>query len=390
MTTLLLKLFIKDYKNTSDPKVRDKYGTLGSFFGILCNLLLFAVKITLGILSGAVSIIADALNNLTDIGSSVVTLLGFKLAKKPADPDHPFGHGRIEYISAFVVAVIILLVGFELLKSSFEKIFNPTDLKISIWITVGLIISIIAKFLMALFLKKLARSIDSPSLKASSSDCFNDSVATFFVLASVLVFRFLGVNIDPYVGLLVALFIIYSGINTAKETISPLLGEPPSAQLISDIKKAIFKYDDFTGMHDLIVHNYGVGRTFASVHVEVPENIDIVYCHELIDACELEIKNSLGIEIVIHMDPIAIHNEAIMKLSQEISEKIREIDSRLTIHDFRIVEGENQTNLIFDTVLPPDFKMSAKEIKKLINNKAKEIDPKFVCVVELDIDYSGK
>ena len=363
---------------------------MGSYFGIVCNLLLFIIKLSLGVFSGSVSIIADAFNNLSDIGSSVVTLLGFKLSKKPADPDHPFGHGRIEYISAFIVAVFILLVGLELLKSSAEKIFNPTSLNISIWVMIGLGASIIIKLFMGAFLKKLATAIDSGSLKASSRDCFNDSIATSFVLASTLVCRFTSLNIDPYMGLMVAVFILYSGVMTAKETISPLLGEPPSAELINNIKSYIFKYEAFSGMHDLIVHNYGVGRTFASVHVEVPETIDIVFCHELIDACEIEIKKSLGVEIVIHMDPIAIHNEKIMQLSRDIGEKVKEIDKRLTIHDFRMVEGENQTNLIFDTVLPADFKMKGKELKKLINEKAKELDPKYVCVIELDLDFAGK
>ncbi len=390
MTTLLLKIFVKNYKNVNDKKVREAYGSLGGFFGIVCNFLLFIIKIALGLISGSVSIIADAFNNLSDIGSSVVTLLGFKLAKKPADPDHPFGHGRSEYISAFIVAVLILLVGFELLKSSVEKIFSPEPLSISVWIVAGLIVSILIKLYMGFFLRKLSKAINSGALKASSMDCFNDTFSTSFVLISVILCHYTSINIDPYAGILVAIFILRSGIMAAKETISPLLGEPPSAELIESIKEKISEYDDFTGMHDLIVHNYGVGRTFASVHIEVPETIDIVACHEIIDACELRIKRELGIEMVIHMDPIAVHNEKIMSLSAAVKDKIKEIDERLTIHDFRMVEGENQTNLIFDTVLPPGFNIPNKELKKTINQKVKEINEKYVCVIEFDIDMTGK
>jgi len=390
LSSFLLKLFVKDCKNTKDLKVRESYGTLGSVFCVVCNIILFIIKFTLGTLSGAVSILADAFNNLADIGTSVVTLLGFKLSRKPADPDHPFGHGRMEYISAFIVAVLIILVGAELLQTSIGKIFSPQELTLSIWVIIGLVASIIIKLYMGFFSKKLGKAIDSGALKASAQDSLNDCISTSCILITMLICHFTNLNIDPYMGILVAIFILKAGIDTVKDTVSPLLGEPPSKELIDTIKKIIFKNEEFKGIHDLIVHNYGPGRIFASVHVEVPETINIVYCHELIDACELEIKNTLGIEFVIHMDPLQVDDNEVMKLREQVQTKVKEIDERLTIHDFRVCEGENRTNLVFDTVIPTDFKMSGKELKEKISEKVREIDKKYWCVIEIDIDFTGQ
>lgn len=386
MTNLLIKLFIKNYKDTESRKVRENYGTLGGITGIICNLILFIIKFLLGFISGAVSIIADAFNNLSDIGSSVITLIGFKLAKKPADPDHPFGHGRIEYMSAFIVAILIILVGFELLKSSVNKIFNPQDISVSIITIVGLIISIAIKFWMNLFNRKLAKIIDSSSLKATAQDSLNDCIATSCVLVAIIICKFASINIDPYIGVGVALFILWSGYNTAKETMSPLLGEPPKKELINNINNIILAHEEFCGIHDLIVHNYGPGRCFASVHVEVPEDINILYCHEIIDDCENELMKKLGIEVVIHMDPIATNNEKVMNTSMAVLEKVRLIDKRMTIHDFRMVEGENRTNLIFDVVIPADFKMPHKELKKMIRENISKIDETYKCIIKIDFD----
>lgn len=389
MTELLIKLFIKDGKNTADPIVRDRYGSLGSFTGIACNFILFIIKFSLGLVSASVSIMADAFNNLTDIGSSVITLIGFKLAKKPADPDHPFGHGRIEYMSAFLVAMLIMLVGFELLKTSFAKIFEPTALTLEFITIIGLIVSIFIKFWMFLFNRKLSKKINSLSLKATAQDSLNDCISTFAVLISVVVCKFTSMNLDPYVGIAVALFILWSGFNTARETFGPLLGEPPSAELIKSIEQLILKNENFYGIHDLIVHNYGPGRCFASVHVEVPEDININLCHEQIDACEVELKKSLGIEVVIHMDPISTNDGVTSELRQKVAEKVCEVDKSFTIHDFRMVVGEKRTNLVFDVVIPHKYDKKPSEIREAIDKLVKEIDSSYYCVINIDYDYTG-
>lgn len=368
--------------------VRRKYINLGSIVGILCNMVLFLIKLTIGLLAGSVSILADAFNNLTDIGSSVVTMIGFRLSIKPADKEHPFGHGRFEYMSAMLVAIIILFVGFELLKSSVDKIFNPTELKVESFTIVLLFISVIIKLWMFLFNKKLGKSINSMSLIATAQDSVNDSVATFAVLISILTFSLFNLNIDPYIGVLVALFILYSGIRTIKETLDPLLGMPPEKETIEEITKMVLSNENFVGIHDLIVHNYGPGRSFASLHVEVPSEADIVACHEDVDACEKKIHNLLGIETVIHMDPIAINDENTNKTKQLVIEAINNYNSTFSIHDFRMVNGEEQINLIFDVVVSTDTKLKESEIKAEIQEVLKKIDPRYVTVITIDKDYT--
>lgn len=389
MTNLLLKLFIKNNQETADPGIRRKYVNLGSIVGILCNVVLFAIKFTIGLLAGSMSILADAFNNLTDIGSSVVTMIGFRLSEKPADKEHPFGHGRFEYMSAMLVAIIILLVGFELFKSSAEKIFSPTDLKISIYTIILLVISVIIKLWMFFFNRKLGKKINSTGLIATAQDSVNDSIATFAVLISVVIFNVFGVNIDPYVGVLVAAFILYSGLKTIKETLDPLLGMPPEKETIDSILKIVLANDNFVGIHDLIVHNYGPGRSFASLHVEVPADADIVACHEDIDACEKELHNTLGIEVVIHMDPIAVNDENTQKTKEKVSKALSLYDKRLSIHDFRMVDGEEQINLIFDVVVPSEISIKDSAFKEKINKICKEIDPRYVAVITIDRDYTS-
>ena len=389
MTKLLIRLFIKDRENVESPTVRDAYGTLGSFTGIGCNLLLFIIKCSLGLISGSISIMADAFNNLSDIGSSVITLIGFKMAKKPADPDHPFGHGRIEYMSAFIVSMLILLVGIELFKSSFAKILEPTELTLTYITIIGLIASILIKFWMFLFNRKLAKKINSLSLKATAQDSLNDCVSTLAVLISLIICKVYGVNLDAYVGIAVALFILWSGISAARDTLSPLLGEPPAPELIKAIESEILKNEDFYGIHDLIVHNYGPGRCFASVHVEVPEDININLCHEQIDACEVEIKEKLGLELVIHMDPISVNDSFTAELRSKVAEKVKELDNIFSIHDFRIVPGEKRTNLVFDVVVPHNYTKKPAELKEEIGELIKEIDNKYRCVINIDYDYTG-
>ena len=387
MTKILLKLFIKDYNDTANPRVRRKYVNLGSAVGVLCNIILFLIKLTIGLLAGSVSIMADAFNNLTDIGSSVVTLIGFRMSEKPADKEHPFGHGRFEYMSAMFVAIIILLVGFELFKSSINKIINPTELNIEIYTIVLLLISVIIKLWMFLFNKKLGKSINSTSLVATAQDSLNDSIATSAVLISIVICSIFGINIDPYIGLLVAAFICYSGIITIKETLDPLLGMPPEKETIDSIVSIVLKNESFVGIHDLIVHNYGPGRSFASLHVEVPADADIVACHEVIDACEKELHNTLGIEVVIHMDPIATNDENTKKIKESIKKAVLEYDSLLSIHDFRMVDGAEKINLIFDVVVPNEVKKQDSDIKEEINKICKKLDSRYRAVITIDRDY---
>lgn len=387
MTKILLKLFIKDYNDTANPRVRRKYVNLGSAVGVLCNIILFLIKLTIGLLAGSVSIMADAFNNLTDIGSSVVTLIGFRMSEKPADKEHPFGHGRFEYMSAMFVAIIILLVGFELFKSSINKIINPTELNIEIYTIILLLISVIIKLWMFLFNKKLGKSINSTSLVATAQDSINDSIATSAVLISIVICSIFGINIDPYIGLLVAAFICYSGIITIKETLDPLLGMPPEKETIDSIVSIVKKNESFVGIHDLIVHNYGPGRSFASLHVEVPADADIVACHEVIDACEKELHNTLGIEVVIHMDPIATNDENTKKIKESIKKAVLEYDSLLSIHDFRMVDGAEKINLIFDVVVPNEVKKQDSDIKEEINKICKKLDSRYRAVITIDRDY---
>lgn len=389
MTELLLKIFIKNRKETSSGTVREKYGALASGVGIACNLLLFVLKLVLGILSGAVAVLADAFNNLSDIGSSVVTMLGFRIAKKPADKGHPFGHGRMEYMSAFMVAILIILVGIELLKSSAEKLFSPSPLQVSPFLFIGLVGSVLVKLWLGLFQRRLGISIGSSALIATARDSANDCISTCAVLASVIVFKATGFNPDPYVGILVALFILWSGYCTARDTLSPLLGEPPPKELVEGIENTILEHKDFCGIHDLIVHNYGPGRRFASVHVEVPQEMDMLYCHEQIDDCERELHEKLGIETVIHMDPIAVNDPVCNTLRERVADDIKSINRELNIHDFRVVHGTGHTNLIFDIVVPQGFKISDSELKAKVNELVKRIDKTYFCVINVDRNYIG-
>ena len=394
MTALLTKLFIKNPNDIKNNATRAQYGSLSGVVGILCNLLLCAFKIAVGSLTHSISIVADGLNNLSDMGSSVITILGFKLANKPADKDHPFGHGRIEYMSAFIVAILILLVGFELMKTSVTAITNSTPMPTySIASIIVLAVSVIFKFWLFLFNRKIGKKIDSETLLATSQDSLNDSVATAVILLSVGVSKLvtLPFNLDAVMGIAVALFILWAGINAAKETLNRLLGEPPSPELITDIETAILSHDEFVGIHDLMIHNYGPGRLFASVHVEVPQDIDIVHCHEQIDLCEKEIFDNLGVMLVIHMDPMDVNNEEVNFTRQQLSDGIKVINDELTLHDFRMTPmADTQTNLVFDVVIPQNFNLSEKELKEKISQIAKLINPTFCCVITVERDFTGR
>ncbi len=391
MTEILVKLFIKDSERISDNRVRQKYGTLTGVVGILCNLLLFIIKLTIGILSASISIIADAFNNLGDMGSSLITMLGFRLASKPADPDHPYGHGRFEYISAFIVSGLILIMGFELLKSSVEKIFNPEPMSLGTVSVIVLTISVLIKLWMCFFNRRLGKKIHSSALCATAQDSLNDTLTTSAVLVSVIIMMTTEINIDAYVGVAMSLFILWSGFKTAKETLDPLLGEPIDEETAKLLENEIMAFDGFLGIHDLLAHNYGPGRCFASVHVEVPANIDIVKCHEQIDICEKLVFERTGIMLTVHMDPVETDNEILNSAKETISTKIKTIHPDLSIHDFRMTpKSDERTNLIFDVVLPNCLIKEKQDIRQQIEDIARSIDPTYCCVITFDFDYTGK
>lgn len=394
MTKLLVRLFVKNSNNTSDVKVRENYGTLSGVVGIFFNLLLCSLKITVGAILGSISVMADGLNNLTDMGSSVVTMVGFKMAAKPADEDHPFGHGRIEYLSAFIVAMLILLVGAELFISSLKALINgqaaPQYTVVSFVI---LFFSIAIKLYLYMFNRKLAKAINSDVLFATAQDCVNDSIATAVILIAAVISKLfsLSINLDAIMGVGVSLFILYSGIMAAKDTVDKLLGQPPSDELINNIQDTIFCFSDFRGIHDLIVHNYGPGRCLASVHVEVSQNVNVVRCHEQIDLCEKLVLEKLGVELTIHCDPVDTDSKDVVETRNALSQAVKELHEDASIHDFRMTPfGEERTNLIFDAVLPKSLRLSEGEYKEKISTLAKQINPTFVCVITVDRDYTGK
>ena len=394
MTSILTRLFIKNPDDIKDNATREQYGSLSGVVGIICNLLLCVFKITVGALTHSISIVADGFNNLSDMGSSVITILGFKLANKPADKDHPFGHGRIEYMSAFIVAILILLVGFELMKTSVGALIDGTPMPTySLVSIIVLAVSVVFKLWLFFFNRKLGKKIEAETLLATAQDSLNDSIATAVILLSVAVSKLVPIsfNLDAVMGIAVALFILFAGINAAKETLNRILGEPPTADLITDIEKAILSRDDFVGIHDLMVHNYGPGRLFASVHVEVPQDIDIIHCHEQIDLCEKEIYENLGVALVIHMDPMDVNNEEVNCVRQQLSDGIKVINADLTLHDFRMTPmADTQTNLVFDVVVPQNFTLSEKELKEKVSQIAKLINPTFCCVITVERDFTGR
>ena len=392
MTKLLIKLFIKG--DIKDDCNREKCGTLGSFVGIFSNLLLFLIKLLAGIISGSVAIIADAFNNLSDMGSSVVTLLGFKIASKPADPEHPFGHGRMEYLSAATVSVLIIIVGIELISSSGEKIASPVLPDVKLLSIAILIVSILIKFWMSIFNRKLGKAIGSSALLATATDSLNDCISTGAVLAvSVISLIFRDVEmvkyLDPAVGILVALFIVYAGIKSLKETLDPLIGLAPEPKVVRDIQNIVLSNEGFLGIHDMIVHNYGPGRSFVSLHVEVPCDVDILECHEKIDKCERDIFEQTHIEAVIHMDPIVTDDEDVNFAKENMLIKLKGLDERLSMHDFRMVKGVNQNNLIFDICVPSGFNLSHSQLKQAVSALAKDINKTYVCVITIDEDFIG-
>ncbi|MDD6880721.1 MAG: cation diffusion facilitator family transporter [Firmicutes bacterium] len=389
MGDFLFKRFIKDYENTKDPKVRDDYGKFAGIVGIISNAVLCTMKILIGLISGSISIVADGINNLADGASSIITLLGFKLASLPEDEEHPYGHARIEYIAGMAVSVMILIVGFELGKSSLEKIITPEPLEFSWTVVIVLLIAIAIKVWQAMFNISTGKKINSLALIATGTDSRNDVIATIVVLLGILIGHFFDVMVDGYFGLAVAAFILWSGIGLIKETISPLLGEAPDEELVSQIEAMAMAYDGAIGIHDLIVHNYGPGKVFASMHIEVDSSVDVMESHDLIDTIEKNLSESLNILLTVHMDPVDINNPYREPLTHILKDVLSGIPGTLGFHDLRIVPGTTHTNVIFDVVLSHECELSQKEISDILKQKVSEFNSSFLCVIEYDMNYAG-
>ena len=381
MTELLLRLFVKDYQNTASGKVRSAIGSMAGFVGIGCNVLLFALKLLAGTLAGSVSITADALNNLSDASGSIVTLIGFKMAGKPADEHHPYGHARAEYLSALGVAVLILFIGFELAKSSVEKIFRPVPVEFSPLIAAILLTSIGVKLWMALFNHKLSRHIDSSALAATSADSRNDCIATAAVLVASLAEIWLGIPLDGWMGLGVAAFILFSGWGLARDTVSMLLGQGADPGLREKIVDYIAAQPTVLGYHDLMVHDYGPGRQYASLHVEMDHREDSMECHELIDDMERECLRSHNVHLVIHYDPVVTEDPELHRLKARCAQLLLQQDPRLSLHDFRLIPGRRHMNLIFDVALPTDLRQERKDIPKEMEEALRREDYKIYHVI---------
>ncbi len=384
MTTFLSRLFIKNYQDVSNPKVRQGYGILCGALGILFNLLLFAGKALAGFLSHSISITADAFNNLSDAASSIITLIGFKMAGQKPDSDHPFGHGRIEYISGLFVSVLILVMAVELLRSSVEKIFSPEEPSFSPLVLVILACSILTKCYMAYYNRKIGKKIKSEAMLATATDSLSDTLATTAVLAAALISHFTGYIIDGYCGVLVALFICYAGFQAAKDTISPLLGQAPDPEFVRQVNEIVTSHDGIIGIHDLIVHNYGPGRVLISLHAEVPADGNILELHDMIDLIEHTLQSSLHCNAVIHMDPVLVGDAETERLKAMTAGILKEIDQVITMHDFRIVQGPTHTNLIFDVAVPFHFPLTDSQLKAVIDARVKEVDPRYFTVIDVD------
>lgn len=384
MLTLLSKIFIKNREETNIPAVRQAYGMLSGAVGIFLNLCLFAGKFAAGLLSNSIAITADAFNNLSDAGSSIITLIGFKMAGQKPDPDHPFGHGRIEYISGLLVSIIILLMGLELLKSSFSKILHPDELSFSPVILVILIVSILVKCYMYFYNHRLGKRFASSAMLATATDSLSDTLSTAVVLLATLVSHFSGFSIDGWCGILVGLFICYSGISAARDTISPLLGQAPTPEFVQQVTDIVLAHPEIIGTHDLIVHNYGPGRVLLSLHAEVPADGNILTLHDVIDTIEHELRDTLSCHAVIHMDPVQVGDAETDRLKELVGACLETIDPALSMHDFRIVTGPTHTNLIFDVVTPYRFKLSDNELTALIQKKVQEKNPTYFTVIDVD------
>ena len=391
MTEFLIKHFIKDYKEVEKVSVRTAYGVLASIVGIFCNVFLFAVKFVVGFILNSVSVTADAFNNLSDAGSSIISFVGVKMAEKPADRDHPFGHGRIEYIAALVVSFLVLEVGFTFLKDSIGKIRTPEALNFQTVSVAILIVSIAVKLWLGLFNRKLGERINSKVMMAVFTDSMGDVITTGATILSLIFFRLTGINIDGIVGVGVALVVMWAGVGIARDTLEPLIGEAIDPEVYKEIKSFVESYDGIEGTHDLLVHNYGPGRRMASIHAEVPNDMDIEQSHEIIDRIEREAAKKLGIFLVIHMDPVEMKDQRVLQVRDRAVQILKELDPACSIHDFRMVHGENQINLIFDMVIPIEYdEEMRKELPQKLADRLKESDPRYECVITVEYDYKKK
>lgn len=392
MKKLLVKLFIKNYQDTSNPIIRAKYGSLAGIVGICVNILLFIVKVIAGIVSGSISIITDGINNLTDASSSIITLVGFKMSTKPADEDHPFGHQRIEYLTGVIISFIILFIGIFLGIESVKKLIDPSMPTPNIFVYIILGVSILGKLWLAIFNRKMSKDIDSSTLKATSQDSLNDSISTTVVLIVNIICHIFAttpflVYLDGLTGIALSIMILVSGIKTLKETMDPLIGSNPTKEDVEKISKIVESYDGVLGIHDLVIHNYGPNKTFASIHVEVDAKVDVMISHDLMDVIERDVRDNHGIDLTIHMDPVNIDDEETIKTKEKVIEIVKRIDESLTIHDFRMVKGITHTNILFDIAIPIKFKMTKQELRKYLTQEIKELDEKYMLVLQIDQMY---
>ena len=385
MTELLCRLFIRDRDNVNSPKTRRAYGTMASLVGIVLNILLFAAKFTAGLIFGSLAISADAFNNLSDAGSSIISLISFKISAKPADRDHPFGHARIEYVASMIVSFLILLIGYELASDSISKIVTASSsTEFSIISVVVLSFSILAKLWMCLFNRRIGKKISSQVMMASSADSLSDVIATSAVLLSTVIFGATGFDIDAWAGIAVSLMIAFAGLKILNETKNSILGEAPGDELVEQIKWVVSQYPEALGVHDLMVHNYGPGRTIATLHIEVDGSADMFKSHDIVDNIEKRMSNELGIQCTIHMDPIVTDDERVSELKRTVEIAVKQIDSRLGIHDFRFVSGETHSNLLFDVTVPFEIKQSDADIRRLVSEAVATIDNTYFAVVTID------
>lgn len=388
MVELLIKKFVKNYDDITNEKVRSSYGTLSSLVGIACNIILFLVKFILGIISNSIAITSDAFNNLSDSASCIVTLFGYKMAAKPADKDHPFGHGRIEYVTSFIIAIVILLVGFELLKSSVNKILNPSSIEFSWIVLISLLLSILLKFWMSNFNKVLGRRINNSAMLATSKDSLNDVIATSATVIAIVGSLFTTFPLDGIMGLVVSVFVLISGIGIIRGTLDELIGHAASEDTINHIKLIVMSNPKILGVHDLIIHCYGPGKMIGSAHVEVDANQDFLVIHDLVDEIERKIESDLHIMMTLHMDPIQLDDEKVNRFKNIILSIIGDIDENLSVHDFRIVTGPTHTNLIFDLLIPFEFKMTSEDIQNIIDEELDKHDESIYTVITYDHGFN--
>ncbi len=387
MTNLLIKLFIKSPDDVKNPKVRTDYGILSGAAGIVLNAIICLAKFAVGYITGSIAITADAVNNLSDAGSSAVTLFGFKISNKPADKEHPFGHGRVEYITSLIVSFIVLFMSFELAISSFEKIMNPQPVKYSFTSALIIGISVLGKVWLAYFNNKLGKKIDSSAMRAVVKDSLGDIAATCVTLIALILSNFTDIMIDGYLGIFVSLFVFWAGFSILREVTGTLLGKPPTQEFVKELQEKILSYDGVLGIHDLMLHDYGPGRLFGSVHVEVANDVDISISHDVIDNIEKDIQEELGVLLVIHLDPLAVNVEKVNELKEMVTCQVKQVNPEYSIHDFRMVESPSHTNLIFDLVIPYGHKQSRSEIAGIVSDKIKQVDKKYCCVITVEHSF---